>query len=237
MRKGILNYLIIAVFAISAAFTSCEKNNNDDDNGNGDSTETSDNSGIVSRVIIEGKTNDYVYDAQNRLTSIITEGQSTFFTYSSANTINVSVGLDDFNYEVILNSDGYVTNVNVPIENYAEVYEYENGYLKKWTIKGGSNERITNFTWENGNLVSMDSDGDITHFSYSNSTCKEANVMPYIIPHIWDMYMPHPAWFGKKSKNLLSESEGSELRYGTNAKGYVSKVYWDDELFIEIQYK
>jgi len=34
-KKGILNYLLIAVFALSAAFTSCDKNNDDNNNGNG----------------------------------------------------------------------------------------------------------------------------------------------------------------------------------------------------------
>jgi len=38
MRKGIFNYLLIAVFSVAAAFTSCDKKPDDNGNGNGTGT-------------------------------------------------------------------------------------------------------------------------------------------------------------------------------------------------------
>jgi len=45
--KKTLNYLVIAVFAISAAFMSCDKNKDDDNNGNGNGNGNTGNSFVI----------------------------------------------------------------------------------------------------------------------------------------------------------------------------------------------
>ena len=52
MRKGFFNYLILAVFALSAAFTSCDKNTDDDNNGNGNGNG---NGNTVKELVLEAK--------------------------------------------------------------------------------------------------------------------------------------------------------------------------------------
>jgi len=62
MRKGILNYLILAVFAISAAFTSCDKNPDDDNNGNGNGNGNGANAFIIEANVFNGNNYNNLVD-------------------------------------------------------------------------------------------------------------------------------------------------------------------------------
>jgi len=266
MRKGILNYLVIAVFAISAAFTSCEKKNNDDKNNNGNNTGNPDsldnpntgNSNIVSRLIcynvFEGGkvTIDYTYDNQNRPSKINFNGNS-WMSFSYPSTDKIQIGENGTTLTFTLNNDGYVIKTDVDYDG--SLYEYLNGYLQKEIIEGkyGSS---THFTWGNSNLLSViceDWEGkiDTTTYSYGTLPNKESNIAPWSPPTFEDfgLFLVLPSnWFGKTSKNLVSsmnynDSWGESYRYETNSNGYVTKVYTTsiksgtESLKFEIQYK
>ena len=203
-------------------------------------------SGLVKRIIFHEKgsipdTLKYIYDTQNRLIAITKNDWSyVHIDYPTANTIEVR---DDWNQssEFTLNNDGHVTKIEYEYES--EIFEYENGYLKKITRKNGNTVYSTiAYTWENGNLMSWKYSNVGKNFSYGTTLYKEANVAPYmtVLP-----YIPYPptltfdpnwllpvAWFGKCSKNLPT----STYKYETNSNGYVTKVYRTDDLFLEIQY-
>ena len=244
MKKGILNYFVIAVFALSAAFTSCDKNNDDDNKGNSDIA-------LVSRILLYGEIPyDFTYDAQNRLSSIDFGYTVVPITYPSANTM-VAIFLEK-EFVFTLNNDGNIVKMRDP-DGYEYLYEYKNGYLVKATE--GSWE--TNWIWENENLISVPWEGGGETYTYSTILSKETNIAPWTTPmllicgHGDAFYTFFPAiYFGKSSKYLVSsairDDDQREYRYETNADGYVTKVYeprvdddgntWENLLY-EIQYK
>jgi hypothetical protein len=103
MRKGILNYLIIAVFAISAAFTSCEKNNNGDDNGNNSTTGSVT---VWNNYTGEGKTGNittlYVLNPSNE--KVIASGGAVY-KGESTTISNIPEGTYSVQAAVMRNSD------------------------------------------------------------------------------------------------------------------------------------
>jgi hypothetical protein len=155
---------------------------------------------------------------------------------------------DGYDWIFTLNGDGYVINLNISGTGQGCDYEYQDGYLVRENLGGGS-EVI--YTWENENLKSTQNfwDGEeerIAMYSYNSVLNKEVNIMPWATPMIDDpgyLTLVPSKWFGKKSKHLMSSVNNEyNYRYETNAGGYVSKVYLkegnDTEfLLFDVQYK
>jgi hypothetical protein len=198
---------------------------------------TLDNPVLVSRIKRYGlQPVDFVYDAQNRLSSIKYESEHIItITYPSTNTIIANDGYEE--YVFTLNNDGYVVKIKRS-SGFEELFEYENGYLKKGTGDGGGG---ANCIWENGNLksVQLENYGETFTYSYNTNLSKLANISSWTTPMLvigdggefFYHFFPS-AYFGKSSKNLVSSvSRNGNLqncRYETNTDGYVTKVYYTD---------
>jgi len=197
---------------------------------------------LVSSILVYGGevSTNFTYDAQNRLSSIDFGYTVVQITYPSANTLRAIFEGEEWIFT--LNNDGHIVKMKYPDGN-EELYEYENGYLKK-------TEGSINWIWENGNLKSVQWDGGGWTFSYNATISKETNIAPWTTPMLgvggfyegFYAYFPS-AYFGKSSKNLVSSVNGrGTYRYETNLDGYVTKVYEKldgsaEKLLCEIQYK
>jgi transglutaminase/protease-like cytokinesis protein 3 len=210
-------------------------------------SEGGDEQAIVSSIVDvwNEETITFMYDAQNRLSSVNWGGDNGTISYPSNNSIRVIMWGSE--YMFTLNNDGYI--VKCCVEGECWNYEYENGYLKREVYDDGG---YINYTWENGNLKSrQDSDGYSTTYTYGATPYKKANIAPYSLPpssllEEGDMmiyFILPEAYFGKRSKNLLTSvsTYNTKYRYQTNSDGYVTKVYSDwgegEELRFEIRYK
>ena len=195
---------------------------------------------LVSRITLSeyGRTADFTYDAQNRLSSIDFVGQTIVpITYPTANTMRAVYEGEEWGYN--LNNDGYITNMFVDGENLGAL-EYENGYLKK----------IVNdiYTWEDGNLKSISGGYSMT-YTYSTIPYKAISIAPFLVTPWMDDelhgFFPSVC-FGKKSKYLVASEtyngQRTDYRYELDANGYVTKIYkkidgGTEKLLCEIKYK
>ena len=165
MKNRSLNYLVIAAFAISAAFTSCEKNN--DDNGKGNGTDTTGNGNEKVQLVktITWDFNDYSYyqefkyDEKNRLTTVTThaDGQVRIatFTYSGDDLvkfIDYPDGLCMMDFSKNGNKIGVTTTEGGNIHK--STFELNSdGY--PITFKSEDYVGATTYQYSDGNLVSI----------------------------------------------------------------------------------
>jgi len=199
------------------------------------------NPALVSRILLGGDIPiDFIYDAQNQLSSINFGYTVVQLTYPSANTLLAIFEGEEWVFT--LNNDGHIIKMEYPGGG-GVLYEYENGYLKK-------SEGYIDYVWENGNLKSVQWESFGFTFSYNTIHSKETNIAPWTTPMLsvggfnegFYAYFPS-AFFGKSSKNLVSSANDINFRYETNADGYVTKVYQqevdelEEYLMYEIQYK
>jgi len=227
---------LLSLCLVTLVFNSCKKDKNTDNPTGGDGT-----SGLVSRIVDEdGYWLNYLYDSQNRLTSIIKEdGENLTFSYPFSNTIIIDRGVDVLT--LTLNSDGYI--IKLETDWNLITYEYDNGYLVKETEDDGT---FYNYLWENGNLKSVTDNQGTTTFSYGTTPYKESNIAIWSPPmNDWFFELPVTI-FGKRSKNLATsvthDGKTRDIRYEINPNGYVTKVYnnpWGstDGLWLEVKYK
>ena len=146
MRKGVFNYLILAVFAISAAFMSCDKNPDDPgENGNGNGGEED-----ISGVYVAGGSNGIWKNGVRQNLTGNTQYASSSSVFVSNN--NVYVAGTDYG-KAILWKNGVIQNLTIGSGNsYANsvfasgnnvyVVGLDNGQAVLW--KNGEIQNLTN---------------------------------------------------------------------------------------------
>jgi len=161
MKKGILNYLVIAIIVISAAFTSCSKNP-DDNNGNGNENvyllvEIEDNFIYKRSVKLE-------YDYQNHVKKMIFDfGMTYLFDYNDAGDL-ISMKWED-EYPEDNTTAMFTKNGNKIILNYSrgeygwsESIELNTqGLPTKYMTGEDESSQFFTFQYQNGNLKKLES--------------------------------------------------------------------------------
>jgi len=258
--------IIACLAGTSIVFSGCEKENND----NGDDSDKTNNpteklvSYICDRSIAVRYY--YEYDNLNRLSKVTATEYADFngdgedeegmswvhiITYPSANTIYYDCG-DDKTILTLNNEGKMIKCVN---GNRTDMFEYEDEYLKKLTnIRNSIDTSEYNYFWNNGKIDSMvceyrryDSKSTFTAtYTYSSVPYKECSISPWEFPNFGNVFSSR--LLGKNTPYLLSseifdDGETINYRYETDAEGYVTKVYREnnkidgERLYFEVKYK
>ncbi|MDR0436952.1 MAG: hypothetical protein LBH22_01475 [Bacteroidales bacterium] len=200
------NVVAIAIcLAVTTMFSGCDK----DPNGDQDGGETL-NLKLVSRIDHYSEwsgllSNEFQYDAQNRVIKIISTSESgegkgtTTITYPTANTI-VFHEESGSSETLTLNGDGSI------VSTFGVTYAYDNGYLQKMTNTYNGNYTIT-YTWQNGNIKTVVMEEPsyppyTTEYEYGTVQNKPASMDFWYI--VEGDFMPR-GWFGKSNANLPSK--------------------------------
>lgn len=185
---------------------------------------------------------EFGYDAQNRVVEIIErydyeEGGDRYTFSYNGNKLTVHDHVDDEEYTVLLNSDGWIKSIND-----WDFFEYDdNGYLILRYKEDERGRENTTYTWSNGNLVSI-AESDYYNDSYTSTivyddslTLVPTNINLLhalsVIEHD-DFWLTAYGQWGMQCKNLpiRIESKDSEdswtdtIDYELNADGSIAKI-------------
>jgi hypothetical protein len=205
-----------------------------------------------------GVTYNYEYDNQNRITKVTISGgvlagvMNT--TYPSANTIRYDHSSKGYYYILTKGSNGYVTGYEGNLSGFEmkQTLDYVDGFLSKTTTNTGLATVVNTYTWSNGRLNTIEYAAlglavNKTTFSYGTTPNKESSISPWVTSHLGNTFTP-TAFCGKMSPNLVTSetwtnpAKSVTYRYETNAEGYVTKVYTNENsaaeaLLYEVRYK
>jgi len=220
----------------------------------------------------------FKYDDQNRIIEIadyfiLAIGKKATFTYS-ANEMKMIAGFNGggdtewngkIDYTAQLDENGFIKSA-VSIWRNLDTNEedvvswtatYSNGFLNKLTYP----DRTTNFTWNNGNLVKIETQAygetETLNISYdytleNNLTNLDINWTTnvaywYLDDMLEPLVLPQLEFFGQRSKNLIKkvtitfsggyESETYNYQYKFDKNGVLTNCYIDDIFVFEFDYK
>jgi hypothetical protein len=240
MKKTLL-ILVAATWSLLP--TSCKKDstNTTDNGGGGNAAQT-----CLVTVLDDGS---IVYDAQNRITSLKSEGQSATYTYSGNKAIVAIIGDSmTINAEYTLNTSNYPTSgkfvtsyMGIPITiNFTYTYDSEGHCTKSkqsLAFFGQEMNSIVDYEYTNGNLTketaydeASPEEKDVTTYTYFTDK-SDSRALSMSKTYVIDVQ-------GKGSKNLIKQSvtldtEGNETvvnyTYEYDSTGKVTKETQKDE--------
>ena len=208
-------------------FTSCSS---DDDGDNGD-TPVKNDDGIVTnqKKLIEMKETDeddtntfsFSYDSKGRLISVVEKDYDS----SNSDIINITWGensvTENEDGESIAYSltDGLArTGVETNGRNYSFAY---NSSKQLTTYQYGDKyySRTRTLTWENGKVIKIAYDKDISEFTYGSQTCKGYfPLMATMVEDDFKVMIAHPELVGMRATQLPEQSYYKEGDYETTSK-------------------
>ncbi len=203
------------------------------------------NSGLISEIAGDGERITFTYDDRNRLTRVTySDGEYTGYAYPDAMTIIESSGNGSSTYT--LNASRYLETLSVQggTDSYSIDFTYQDHYLESYVVVLDEDDQETStFTWENGNLKSVQETQGVNYtFKYGTTANKASIDLNYFFV-MGDMPSIRGI-LGKPSANLATEiaySDGEnsdvvKFRYDTDAEGYVRWIFVTDGDHPEVGY-
>ena len=247
MKKRSLNYLLITVFAIAVAFTSCNKN--DDENANGKVKL------LKSMICYMGSDKElqticFEYDNKNRITSITTDSLCAIddrffyqFMYSGNDLIKLIKGFHnpgtDFPYLYILDFSKNENKITVLEDEFSwgEIELTSNGYpitASNFFIR--DTDSCTNsYTYQylDGNLAS------ISHLAFINNSQVSNQIKTFKYKNTKSpfYYCKIPQWTIYIDELHIPKFPMQLLLYRNNISEYKSSgSLWEDKVEYEYEY-
>ena len=184
---------------------------------------------------------DISYDANKRISAITDNwGNNTSLHYENTSiaTTTITTGFGGTCQDTAtLNNDGFVSRYagsstynDVKIYDLNVVYTYQNGYLQQWveTVKEmdvDEREVVVNLTWENGNLVHFDDNGnnfgDVKYGTVANKANIDFFWLYYGLSYFnYADLLLSQGFFGKNSANLVTRVGVDNVLWEVDSDGY-----------------
>jgi YD repeat-containing protein len=122
------------------------------------------------------QTYDFTYDSNGKLSSILLlpDNRKTLFSYEGKKTIIIATYKGNFDYRMIVdnNASGLATNVRYEedpagIDWFNQAFSYDGRKLSSNLITNVALDTTkVNYIWDNDNLTTLVSEGDVFHFKY-----------------------------------------------------------------------
>lgn len=234
--------LMLSALGCLGTMTAC---GGDDDDDNPDQPGTTNGVAGPTSITAMGQTLfSFTYDSSNRLTSVKSEDFKMTVSYSPFKVTMTDE--DDYSTttlsDVSVNSQGYVTRAKVTdkydgeTDVYSSTFEYDSeGHL----IKVNTDGDVTTYSWSNGNLTTVSSEGyPVASFTYSDTP----NTAQVTSPFWGDAFLlTMTNAFGKTVANfpatMLDYSEKITLAYELNPNGTIkTETLAYDDISLKLTY-
>jgi len=155
-----------------------------------------------------------------------TDGSVTTYTYAN-NTVTLNkVGTTGFQFRTIatLNSIGLATNVHMDFNlqgtDFINVaYEYDHDQVSRGiaTLANSGFVDTIKFTWQNGNPVSTNESGNISHYEFDLNNPHQAGDYFSLVKLLTGFEVIRP-------KNLVTSSDQSTFSYTFSPEGRINSI-------------
>jgi len=155
-----------------------------------------------------------------------TDGSVTTYTYSN-NTVTLNkVGTTGFEFRTIatLNSIGLATNVHMDFNLQGTdfinlAYEYDHDEVSRGiaTLANSAFVDTINFTWQNGNPVSTNEAGNISHYEFDLNSPHQSGDYFSLVKLLTGFEVIRP-------KNLVTSRDQSTFSYTFSPEGRISSI-------------
>ena len=231
MKKMKISAAVVLILAIGT-FNSCKKNN--------DKKPDCKISALSSPT--STARNTLSYDANGKLSRLISGGSFTSYSYSGSTTIVTTLDSGKFSSRTTISSNDAGLAINVRTESDETgttwnngFYEYNGEELIKSTSTSsvGGPPVITTYTWNNHNMVSSTTDTTTTVYGYY--TDKPRQIGDYFL--LVQMIQGYEI---VRNKNLLKSVATSTLAYDFGADGKIttlSVISGNSTTFLDYEYQ
>lgn len=233
-----MNKVLLTLLALSLIVASCKKET---------PKEKEEESNVPCQMIKGSSENQggsivyctYIYDEKGRITKLkYSDNREVSYSYSSNQIIEERWSFNSPTSKHIyqLDASGKIVSSNKIINGTETPHKYiynADGYISEESTDDGSSSAVFKYSYINGNLTSVRSNYlndpgkvSVTTISYTNELTPSRFFAEYYTAHIPTTYILK-AYFGKASKNLISEVRNSSsysFTYQKDSEGNVIKM-------------